>query len=137
MLKMNGTQRMTVIRYRSKYILVQDCCYAVSEAVEIERWTQSSPEARIIREQHLISGENSSRDTSMTRFIEVSCRKLYKKKKLLDIPVFLKRFFEDYMCWEQSSTQCWPKLFKQGLETNILHMWYFAFLHDGELPLKN
>ena len=27
MLTINGTQRMTVIKYRSKYILVQDCCY--------------------------------------------------------------------------------------------------------------
>ena len=42
MVKVKGTQGMTVIKHRSKYILVQDCCYgekknAVRKAIKIER----------------------------------------------------------------------------------------------------
>ena len=68
--------------------------------------------------------------------MEVSYRRLNKKKKLVNIPVALKRFFAYCMYGGQSKYSVWPEFFKQRMET-ILHMWYYAFLHDEELLLKN
>ena len=113
-------------------ILVQDCCHceksAVPEAVKIERYMHAKfTKSSIYARKTSASGDNSLSDTSMTRFMEVSYWLLSKKKKLVNV----KRFFADYMCWEQSKYLL-TRISKQGIET----MWCFAFLHDVELLLK-
>ena len=80
--------------------------------------------------------ENSTSDTGMTRFMEVSYG--YKKKKLVNIPVVLKRFFADHMfkVVQYSFFRTIPFFFELAIKQSFLTRMNMKFSPDICLRLK-